>query len=290
MRAKENRKTGTIAGFLTLAHLRIDRLDARLLMQGICGMPHTQIIAEPQTPIAASDWQILLRLLERRAHGEPLAYLLGETEFRGRRFKVTPDVLIPRPETEELVDLARQKLVEMTPQPPSPSPPLRCVDLGTGSGIIAVSLKLEHPAAQLHAVDLSLAALAVARQNAQRLGADICFHLGNWLSPLAGQYFDLIVANPPYIAGNDPHLQGDGLPHEPQMALTDGGDGLQCIRTIISAAPRHLKPGGWLLFEHGHDQGEAARALLATSGLSSVFTLPDLAGSERISGGKLAPR
>jgi len=269
----------TVADFLALAKNRIDRLDARLVVQEIGGLRHAQLIAEPQTPIAPEHWLTLLSLLERRAAGEPLAYLLGHAEFRGRRFKVTPDVLIPRPETEHLVELALEKAAALS------SP--RCVDLGTGSGIIAISLKLEYPLAELQAVDLSPAALAIAQENARQLGADIAFHHGSWFEPLAGQTFDLIVANPPYVATDDPHLQLNGLPHEPQMALTDGADGLECIRAIVSGAAQHLLSGGWLLFEHGYDQGETARNLLTMAGFQAVFTKNDLAGIDRISGGQM---
>ncbi|OQA35057.1 MAG: Release factor glutamine methyltransferase [Betaproteobacteria bacterium ADurb.Bin341] len=292
----------TVAGFLALARGKIDRLDARLLLQDISGLTHTRLIAEPQTALSPERWQTLASLLERRAAGEPLAYLLGHTEFRGRRFIVTPDVLIPRPETEELVELALEKFplpacghplpfagegntLPFSPFPLPRSMPPRCVDLGTGSGIIAISLKLECPQAEMQAVDASSTALAVAQENARQLGADIAFHHGSWFEPLAGQTFDLIVANPPYVAAGDPHLQLNGLPHEPQTALVAGADGLDCLRTIIADAPAHLNPGGWLLFEHGHDQGDAARHLLTAAGFEAVFTQTDLAGLDRISGG-----
>lgn len=281
-------KGGSVADFLVLARTRIDRLDARLLVQEICGLMHAQLIAEPQTIIAPEEWQTLCTLLERRADGVPLAYLLGHAEFRGRRFKVTPEVLIPRPETELLVELALEKLT----LPPSPFPLLkstqhRCVDLGTGSGIIAISLKLACPQVEMHAVDLSPAALAVAGENARTQGANIVFHHGSWYAPLQGEYFDLIVANPPYIAAGDPHLQWNGLPHEPQMALTDNADGLDCLRAIVAGAAAHLYEGGWLLFEHGYDQGEAARCLLTANGFGHIFTRADLSGNERISGGQI---
>jgi len=269
----------TAAGFLALARGKIDRLDARLLLQEICGLTHALLIAEPETTLSPEHWHQLEDLLERRAAGEPLAYLLGHAEFRGRNFRVTPDVLIPRPETEELLSLALSFLA-------ATSTP-RCVDLGTGSGIIAISLKLEYPQAEIHAVDVSFAALAVAKENARQSGADITFHQGSWYAPLAGQRFDLIVANPPYVAAGDPHLVLNGLPHEPQMALTDGADGLECIRAIVSGAARHLLSGGWLFFEHGYDQAEAASDLLATAGFQAVFTKTDLAGIDRISGGRL---
>jgi release factor glutamine methyltransferase len=213
--------------------------------------------------------------VERRAGGEPLAYLVGEAEFRGRVFEVSPAVLIPRPETEVLIDLALARLHGL------PAP--RVLDLGTGSGIVAISLALECPAAAIVAVDVSPAAISVARANAARLGAPVDFRKGDWFAPVAGERFDLIVANPPYVAAGDPHLTRDGLPFEPQLALTDGADGLACIRRIVAGAPDHLQAGGWLLFEHGHDQGAAGRNLLTAAGFKAPSTLPDLAGSDRVS-------
>lgn len=233
-------------------------------------------------PVIAPALAQFAEWVERRAAGEPLAYLVGEAEFRGRVFQVSPSVLIPRPETEVLIDLALEKLQLMT----APA----VVDLGTGSGIVAISLALECPAAAVSAVDLSPLALAVARNNAGRLGAPLAFHEGDWFAPLAGQCFDLIVSNPPYVAEGDPHLELNGLPHEPRMALTDGepgGNGLACIRRIIADAAIHLKPGGWLLFEHGYDQGAASRNLLAAAGFKDAFTHPDLAGIDRVSGAHL---
>lgn len=277
---EEGEKDRTVAGFFALAQGKIDRLDARLLVQEICGLTHTQLIAEPQIPVVPEHWPTLLSLLERRVTGEPLAYLLGHAEFRSRRFKVTPDVLIPRPETERLVELAQEKLAL------SGSTQQRGVDLGTGSGIIAISLKLEYPPLEMHAVDLSAAALAVARENARTLAADIIVYQGSWYAPLIGQRFDLIVANPPYVATDDPHLQLNGLPHEPQLALTAGAEGLDCLHPIIAGAPSHLHPGGWLILEHGHNQGAAVRDLLSAAGFSGIFTQTDLAGLDRISGGR----
>mgnify|MGYP001357917714 CR=1 FL=1 len=277
------RSEGKTSGeFLALACQTIDRLDARLLLQEIAGLTHTQLIAAPETPLSIEYWQQLNHLLERRAAGEPLAYLLGYAEFRSLRFTITPDVLIPRPETEELVALALSLLTAHS----SPRTAARCVDLGTGSGIIAISLKLECPQAEIHAVDVSAAALSVAQENARALGADIAFHHGSWLAPLSEQTFDLIVANPPYVAAGDPHLQLNGLPHEPHTALVGGADGLDCLRTIVANAPEHLIPGGWLIFEHGHDQGAAARDLLMAAGFEAIFTKTDLAGLDRVSGGR----
>ena len=271
----------TAADFLTLARPLIDRLDARLLLQHVCGLSHAQLIASPQTSVNAQQWRYLQELLQRRAADEPLAYLVGHADFRGRRFTVSPDVLIPRPETEELVELALRKLAGRSQA--------RCVDLGTGSGVIAISLQLECPSAEICAVDVSAAALKMAGVNAAALQATVDFRLGSWLVPLAGETFDLIVANPPYVAEGDPHMQLNGLPYEPQGALSDGvagGDGMACIGEIVPAARAHLLPGGWLIFEHGYDQGAASRNLLAAAGFEDVFTQTDLAGTDRISGGR----
>ncbi len=272
----------TLGEALAFARQKIDRLDARLLLQYATGCTHADLLARPETPLIAPAFEQFAGWVARRAAGEPLAYLVGEAEFRGRVFQVSPDVLIPRPETEVLIDLALERLAGRA----SPS----VVDLGTGSGIVAVSLALECPAASVAAVDLSPGALAVARNNAGRLGARIDFQAGDWFAPLAGRRFDLIVSNPPYVADGDPHLERDGLPHEPRMALSDlqpGGNGLACIRRIVAAAAAHLNPGGWLLFEHGYDQGAASRNLLADAGFKDPFTHPDLAGIDRVSGAQL---
>jgi release factor glutamine methyltransferase len=269
----------TLGQALAAARQRIDRLDARLLLQYATGCSHADLLARQETPVIEPAYAQFVAWVERRAAGEPLAYLVGEAEFRGRVFQVSPAVLIPRPDTEVLVELALKRL------PGSAQP--RVLDLGTGSGIVAISLALEWPAARVVAVDLSAAALQVAANNAARLGARVDFRAGDWYQPVAGEQFDLIVANPPYIAAGDPHLDGDGLPHEPQSALTDGGDGLACIRHIVAAAAAHLQPGGWLLLEHGHDQGAACRNLLTAAGFQGPFTHPDLAGSDRVSGAHL---
>ncbi|GHU13912.1 release factor glutamine methyltransferase [Betaproteobacteria bacterium] len=221
----------------------------------------------------------------------------GETHFRARPFKVTPATLTPRPETEELVDVALVKLADLgrgsavfspLPQGERGENPHKILDLGTGAGVIAISLALEFPAAQVTACDLSPAALTVAEENATRLNARVRFLHSDWFSALADERFHLIVANPPYIPAADPHLAGDGLRHEPRLALTDEADGLTAIRAIITAAPHHLEPNGWLLFEHGYDQGESARRLLTAAGFTQVHTWRDLAGQERISGGMWA--
>jgi release factor glutamine methyltransferase len=269
----------TLFQALTAARQKIDRLDARLLLQYATGCSHTDVLARPETEINALAQAQFAAWVERRAAGEPLAYLVGESEFRGRVFQVSPAVLIPRPETEVLVELALETLSRLT------SP--RVLDLGTGSGIIAISLALECPAAQVLAVDIENEAILMARNNAGRLAAVVDFRQGDWFAPVAGERFDLIVANPPYVAADDPHLALSGLPFEPQGALTDGGDGLSCIRHIISHAAAHLRPGGWLLFEHGYDQGTISRNLLTDAGFQVPLTYSDLAGIDRVSGAYL---
>lgn len=269
----------TLGEALAAARGQIDRLDARLLLQYATGCSHADLLARPEMPVIAPAYAQFAEWVARRAAGEPFAYLVGEAEFRGQVFQVSPAVLIPRPETEVLIDLVLAKLAGLTAP--------RLVDLGTGSGIVAISLALECPAAQVAAVDLSADALAVARNNAGRLGARVDFRQGDWFAPLAGECFDVVVSNPPYVADGDPHLALNGLPFEPKMALTDGADGLACIRRIITDAPKHLKPGGWLLFEHGYDQGEASRNLLTAAGFKAASTFPDLAGIDRVSGAHL---
>ena len=225
-------------------------------------------------------------LTARRAAAEPLAYLLGSAWFCGLEFIVSPAVLIPRPETERLVELAALKAQAM---PPGRAP--RIADLGTGSGIVAITLARRCPQAMLTATELSADALEVARANAARHEASIRFLQGDWYAPLVGERFHLIVSNPPYIAAGDPHLERDGLPFEPPQALSDGiigGDGLLCIRHLVTSAPRHLEPGGWLLLEHGYDQAAKVRKLLEETGFQKIASWQDEAGIERVSGGVLA--
>ncbi len=272
----------TLFSALTAARQKVDRLDARLLLQYATGCTHADLLARPETPVIAPAYAQFAEWVERRAAGEPLAYLVGEAEFRGRVFQVSPEVLIPRPETEVLIELALEKLRGLAAP--------KILDLGTGSGIVAISLALECPAATLVAVDVEKGAISIARNNAGRLGAAIDFRHGDWFAPVAGERFDLIVSNPPYVAEGDPHLALNGLPFEPRIALTDGdtgGNGLACIHHIVAAAPAHLQTGGWLLFEHGYDQGAASRNLLTTAGFKTAFTHPDLAGIDRVSGGQL---
>ena len=240
--------------------------------------PREWLIAHDDAPLSAGQQQRFAADCARRAAGEPLAYLLGEREFHGLMLQVGPAVLVPRPDTETLVDWALELLADA----PGTAPAM--ADLGTGSGAIALALKHARPDARVCAVEISPAALAVARANGQRLGLDVQWLAGSWWQPLQGRRFDLVSSNPPYIAAGDPHLPA--LRHEPLQALSPGGDGLSDLRHIIQAAPLHLQPGGWLLLEHGHDQAEAVRALLLQAGLTQVTTRRDLAGRPRCSGGR----
>ncbi|MBA3996584.1 MAG: peptide chain release factor N(5)-glutamine methyltransferase [Candidatus Accumulibacter sp.] len=267
------------------ASRRIDRLDARLLVEHVVGCTHADLIARPETPLSAEQSAALDALVARRAAGEPLAYLTGSAMFHDFEFHVSPAVLIPRPETELLVELGAKFAAERARTCPAP----RIVDLGTGSGIVAITLARLCPQAAVSAVDVSPEALAVAAANAARLAPAVRLLAGDWYAPLAGERFDLIVANPPYVVSGDPHLALNGLPFEPQGALTDGvagGDGLACIRAIVSGAPMHLAAGGWLLIEHGYDQAAGVQTLLRAENFSEVQSWQDLAGIDRVSGGR----
>jgi release factor glutamine methyltransferase len=261
---------------------RVARLDARLLLEFVGGCTHAELIAHPERQLTPAQRAQFDALLARRAAGEPLAYLLGSAFFYGLEFAVSPAVLIPRADTEVLVDQALA-LAKKIAAP-------RIVDLGTGAGIIAIVLARLFPSASVSAVDVSAAALAVARANAARHGAPVRFLAGDWYAPLGNERFDLIVSNPPYVAADDPHLLQDGLPFEPHAALTDGvrgGDGLACLRVVVAGACRHLSPGGWLLIEHGFDQAVKVRQLLTAAGFAEVCSWRDGAAIERVSGGRL---
>lgn len=265
-----------------VASLSIDRLDARLLVQHVTGCTHVDLLVRPTQALSTDQWARLGALVKRRSDGEPLAYLVNSAEFYSLEFQVTPAVLVPRPETELLVELAIERL-QLLKAP-------RIVDLGTGCGVLAVTLKSLYPAAIVSAVDLSPAALEVARINAARHAVEVSFLAGDWYTPLGGTRFDLIVANPPYVEYADPHLQQNGLPFEPPMALSDGvdgGDGLACIRAIVVGAAGHLLPDGWLLIEHGYNQAARVRDLLCSAGFSNVASWLDLSKIERVSGGCL---
>lgn len=277
----------TLAGALRLALRQgLDTLDAQLLLLGALGRPHERawLRAHDTDALPPAAEKAFAALCQRRLTGEPVAYLLGRKEFFGLNLVVDARVLVPRPDTETLVEWA---LELHGPQP------LKVVDLGTGSGAIALALQQARPAWQVWAVDASAQALAVAQLNAQRLGLPIRLQRGNWLAAIEGVegsevmagHFDLIVSNPPYIAEGDAHLPA--LAHEPQSALVAGADGLSDIRRITSQAARRLAPGGWLLLEHGHDQAAAVQSLLRLAGLVGVQNRLDLAGTARCSGGHL---
>lgn len=256
--------------------LGVDRLDAQLLLARQLRQPRSWLIAHDDHLLSQADEQALLPQLQQRAAGVPLAYLLGEREFHGLMLQVSPAVLVPRPETEHLVDWALACLAGRAAP--------RVIDLGTGSGAIALALQHERRDASVLAVDASADALAVARANAERLGLPVRLQHGNWLASITGP-FDAIVSNPPYIPAQDPHLAA--LTHEPLSALASGADGLADIRAIIAQAPRALAPGGWLLIEHGWDQAPAVQALLRAAGLAQVQGRNDLAGIARCSGGSM---
>lgn len=269
-----------------IRHSQLPRAEARRLLASLTGQPLTWFMAhgnDPADPDVATRFQALA---ERRRAGEPLAYLLSQQEFYGRPFAVSPAVLIPRADTETLVETALEQLLLLRQQ--RRTVPLSLLELGTGSGIIAITLALEAPDTEVHAVERSPEALAVAQQNATTLGADrIHWHAGSWWQALASpRRFDLIVSNPPYIAANDHHLQQGDLRFEPPQALAAGPDGLDDLRIIIGGAPAHLAPGGWLLLEHGYDQEAPVQALLRNAGFADVFTRRDLAGQPRVSGGR----
>jgi release factor glutamine methyltransferase len=261
----------------TLAALGEGKLDAEVLAMHLLGCNRASLILRAEEALPA---QLALRyagLVERRRLGEPVAYLTGRREFWSLELEVTPAVLIPRPETELLVEWALEHLRALPSQ--------AVADLGTGSGAIGLALAAERPDARVLATDASAEALEQARINARRLGLErVEFRLGEWCAPLAGERFDLIVSNPPYVAENDPHLLA--LRYEPRRALTSGVDGLEALRAIAVGASACLKPGGALLLEHGAAQGAAVRGLLEAQGYTDVATRRDLAGHERATGGK----
>ena len=255
----------------------LDRLDAQLIVCTVLGVSRSWVLAHDRDPLPDEHLGRLLDWLRRRAAGEPFAYLQGEKEFFGLPLRVTPDTLIPRPDTETLVHWA----LELLPS----DQPRRVADLGTGSGAIALAIASQRPQTQVSAVDFSGGALAVAQGNAERLGlANVRGLQGSWFEPLADQRFDLIASNPPYIAEGDHHLAA--LHHEPRTALTAGADGLDDLRHITRHAPQHLVPGGWLLLEHGHDQATQVQQLLQAQGFAEVSTRFDLGGNARCTGGR----
>ncbi|HVI55041.1 MAG TPA: peptide chain release factor N(5)-glutamine methyltransferase [Luteibacter sp.] len=253
-----------------------DRLEAEFLLAHALGVSRAWFFAHADDPAEAAATERFESLVRRRVAGEPIAYITGTRDFWSLTLEVTPATLIPRAETELLVELALERLPEGG----------RVADLGTGSGAIALAMAKERPDALVFAVDASADALAVARRNARRLGLErVVFAHGDWLVPLGGEAFDLIVGNPPYIESADHHLREGDLRFEPLTALASGTDGLDDIRRIATASPARLAPGGWLLLEHGWNQGAAVREVLERAGFLNTFTAQDLERRDRVSGG-----
>lgn len=281
--------SATVAGLLADAtqrlaeSLQLDkseaRIEARVLLAHALAVDHAWLIAHDRDTPSPVQQRAIADLIERRAGGEPVAYILGQREFFGLEFSVSPAVLIPRPDTELLVEIALKHVPEHVSS--------HLLDLGSGSGAIAVTLALKRPLARVLAVDISIEALAVTQANAHKLGAgNMHCAAGNWYAALGDQQFDLIVSNPPYIPATDPHLTAGDLRYEPGLALASGHDGLRDLCAIIIGAPAHLSATGWLLLEHGFDQAAAVGEFLRQTGFEQIFTARDLAGLERVSGGR----
>ena len=270
-----------VRDLLQAAHAAgVEKLDAHLLMAFCTARSRTWLIAHDDSTLPADQAAQFTGLVQRRASGEPLAYLVGEKEFHGLNLKVNAHVLVPRPDTEVLVEWALEMLRTELSGHAAP----RVIDLGCGSGAIALALKKACPRAEVTAVDASVKALAVAQHNSEALGLDVRFLHSDWWQSLGGERFDLAVSNPPYIAAHDPHLAA--LHHEPAMALVSGSDGLEALGVIISGACAHLQEKSWLLVEHGHDQSTLVQTLLDQSGFRQSQSRPDLAGHLRCSGGR----
>jgi release factor glutamine methyltransferase len=256
--------------------LPLDPLENRILLQHVLGISRVGLITQSERALTPDEAARLSALVQRRLGGEPIAYIVGQREFFGLPFKVGPAVLIPRPDTELIVELAIERL----------PPQGRMLDMGTGSGAIAVSAAHARPDAQVTALDVSPTALDVARENAGAIGATVRFLQSDWFAALGAERFELIASNPPYIAAGDEHLSQGDLRFEPVGALTDHADGLSALRTIIAGARAHLVAGAWLLLEHGYDQAAQVRELLAANGYADVQSWRDLGGIERVSGGR----
>jgi len=267
-----------------IADSQIDALEARMLAAFALDLDRAAIAAHPMRPVNAPAAARLQALFARRRAGEPVPYLLGQREFWSRDFRLTPAVLIPRPETELLVETALQWLDGLSGGKAgviSAAAPA-VLDLGTGSGVVAITLALERRHCSLTAVDQSADALAVASANAERLGASVQFLHGDWFNPCVGQRYALVVSNPPYVATDDPHLQQGDLRYEPLAALDGGRGGFACLRRIAREARRHLLPGGCLMLEHGYDQAARLRIYLRELGYVEVQSRDDLAGIARV--------
>lgn len=273
----------SVAGLLAEAAPRLNpeegRAEAERLLAYILGVGLTWLYVHRDDPVSPGHAQAFEELVRRRIAGEPVAYLLGQRGFWHFDLRVTPATLIPRPETERLVELALERLPA--------GAEVRVADLGTGTGAIALAIAHERARARVVATDASAKALEVARANARALGLErVEFREGDWLAPLAGERFDLIASNPPYIADGDAHLQQGDLRFEPRTALASGADGLDDLRRIVADAPAHLTPGGWLLVEHGWDQGSAVRELFAYAGFEAVVTERDWEQRDRVTLGR----
>ena len=259
------------------ASLPLDPLENRILLCHALGISRVGLITQSERQLDAAEAARLAALVQRRLDGEPIAYIVGQREFFGLPFQVGPAVLIPRPDTELIVELALERL----------APRARLLDMGTGSGAIAVSVAHTRPDVEVTALDVSADALAVAQANADANGARVRFLRSDWFAALGEEdVFDVVASNPPYIASGDEHLAQGDLRFEPVDALTDHADGLSDLRTIIAGAATHLVAGGWLLLEHGYDQAAAVRTLLAEAGYLEAQSWRDLAGIERVSGGR----
>ena len=268
-----------------ITHLQINgdeaKFESQLLLQHVLNVNRAWLIAHALDSVKEDVYKKFDALLKRRLNGEPIAYILGYREFFGLQLKVSADTLIPRPDTETLVEIALDKM--------SAQLSLDTLDLGTGSGAIALAIAKHRQNAQITAVDASQEALAIAIENARLLNIEnVHFELSNWFSALNNQTFDVIVSNPPYIEADDAHLKQGDLRFEPLSALASGADGLQDIRTIINQAPQHLNPQGWLMLEHGYNQAEQVAALLKQAGFSQISHAQDLAGINRVTLGKFS--
>lgn len=266
------------------------RIEVQSLLQSILNVQRVYLLSHPEQELFESELASYNALLQRRLAGEPIAYLLGEREFYGLNFKVTPATLIPRPETELLVELALARIPSSAQTIWGRGYAFRGLDLGTGGGAIALAIANARPDVEMTAVDVSRMALEVARTNAERLHTNnVLLKQSDWFSACDGNSFDLIVSNPPYVAADDVHLSRGDVRFEPLKALASGTDGLDDIRRIIQQSPRHLATSGWLFLEHGYDQAEQVRSLLSDSGFKEVFSEKDIAGIERVSGGQIGP-
>jgi release factor glutamine methyltransferase len=253
------------------------RLDAELLLEHVTGLSRTDFRAAPERELPAAAGWSFQQLIRRRLQGEPVAYIRGHQEFWSLLLEVTPAVLIPRPETELVVERALAHLTADAKE---------VADLGTGSGAIALAIASERPEVQVSAVDLSIEALALAKRNAARLQiANVTFARGSWFAPLAGRRFDVVVSNPPYVARDDAAVAADVSRYEPEIALVPGVTGLEAIEQIVAQAGAHLQPGGWLILEHGWNQASSVRERLVRGGFAHVRSHADLAGHERVTEG-----